>query len=201
MHAYIIAVRRAIRHVGGSNESEWPLTGVQIQYCGSNVRHPRPSIADRSHLIVNRSLAPAPGPWAYHPNRAFRSKWFSTFAWNQCHRSHYRYPAKTISYFFLSFRRPFAPRSFPFVSVGQLRWHHWRRCCSPGEWFAVKEAGLTYSAVVDSIAFNGSSLTLSLTYRIARKVLQLNRIEHWYDSIGINCPCSGERTAGDIVDV
>lgn len=27
---------------------------------GSNVRHPRPSIADRSHLIVNRSLAPVP---------------------------------------------------------------------------------------------------------------------------------------------
>lgn len=65
----------------------------EIEWRGSNVRHPRSSIADRSHLIVNRSLAPVPSRRCIP---CVSSKWFSTLFLNQCHRSHYRYTAKNV---------------------------------------------------------------------------------------------------------
>lgn len=82
----------------------------EIEWRGSNVRHPRSSIADRSHLIVNRSLAPVPSRRCIP---CVSSKWFSTLFLNQCHRSHYRYTAKTLT--------PLTPLSLSFPSIFSTR--------------------------------------------------------------------------------
>lgn len=51
-----------IRRSVSSNESEWPLSPVPGSSAGLDrvsAVHPRPSIVDRSHAIVNRSFEPA----------------------------------------------------------------------------------------------------------------------------------------------